>query len=223
MYFQTHLDADLSRLDKKLAELNSNEMPPSDEIAVLVGEISNSCILVLDKTMNRIWREYGVVRPGKGKANIYFPLNQKSRKSLIQRLSSSQLKSIVEDHHEIFETIDGVQPYNGPNILNFAYELASTRHEQNPEIKESFTESIKTDRSEYAYIKSATNINDKLVVDGYQINEQGHKQDLEVSLEKRLGLIFGKRNLDAVSICNRSIHETKKISKPIFRYLEGSK
>ncbi|MBQ0751557.1 MAG: hypothetical protein KBT70_15295 [Roseovarius sp.] len=222
MVVPTSIEAQFRRLDKHLKELKQfGGGAMSEDESIVAAEICNSCVLALDKAMNSVWQTKATKKEGKGKPNIYFPINMTSREKLAEKFRAYQMPNMENENPEIFQLIDSVQVYRGVKWLSALHKLAAIRHEEFPKIEKVKSSGIGFGRGQDLYIKSLV-IDEKGQIDfqGYGLNRAtGKIEPAIVEVVEEMRSVLKDIGIAPYSFCESSVTKVKSLISKLYRLL----
>jgi hypothetical protein len=222
MVVPTSIESQFRRLDKHLKELkNIDAGETSEDVAIIVADICNSCVLTLDKAMNAVWKEKSIQKKGKDKANIYFPRNMDSREKLAERLKKDQMPNIEKDDPKIFELIYSVQVQKDVNWLSLLYKIAAIRHENYPKISKVKSEGLAIGKGQDLFVESMiVDGSGNIKFKGHGINrESGKIEAARFDFIKELRSVLEGVDEDPYEFCSVSVAKVKRLVSKLYSYL----
>lgn len=216
MVVPVSVDLQLRRLNSHLSDLKRIENADNnEEQSIVVAEICNTCMLLLDKSMNKLWE--AKVGKSSGKPNIYFPVCS-SREKLIARFKQYQMPQIPLSDTEIFHLIDSVQEYNGSSWLSSLHKISSMRHERYPDVGRVNRLGVGIGFDQDLYIESLTyDGNGNLSFKGHGINRSnGLIEPAKIEVINEVGTILKEVDQDPFQFCSESIGKVKKIISSLY-------
>lgn len=223
MVVPVSVDAQFRRLDKQLRELSlSVSGGDNEEVSVLSGEICNSCMLLLDKTINEVWQKKSEGRPGANKPFMYFPANFESPEKLKTKLQQYQMPNLERNAPDIFSLIESAQPYKGAKWLSDLHKVASIRHEDFPKVKKhERLAGIGLGRGQglrlnHFVIDQHGNVD----FSGFGVNNvTGSLEPIRVDVRKIFHSFLSDMGVDAYHFCFTSVDMVKLMVRGIFHAL----
>lgn len=215
MVLPVSVDLQLRRLGSQLSDLKRSES--EEEQSIIVAEICNSCVLLLDKLMNKLWE----LKVGKdsGKPRIYFPVCS-SREKLVARFQQYQMPDILSNEPNIFNVIDSAQDYNGTDWLSSLHRIASMRHEKFPEVNKIESGGIGLGVNQDIYIESFVAHGGNMSFQGYGINRKtGKKEPVIVEFTKEVRSVLNDIKKEPYDFCHLSVEKVKKIVSSTYMLL----
>lgn len=215
MVLPVSVDLQLRRLGSQLSEIQRAES--EEEQSIVVAEICNSCVLLLDKLMNNIWKSQ--VGKDTGKPRIYFPVCS-SREKLIERFQQYQMPDILSTAPGIFKVIDSSQDYNGTDWLSSLHRIASMRHEGFPAIKKTSSRGFGLGVNQDIYIESLIIHGENMSFRGHGINRKtGIKEPVRIEFTDEVNSVLNDVGKEPYDFCNLCVEKVKKIASSVYMIL----
>lgn len=222
MVVPTSVEAQFRRLDKHLKDLKQfGGGAMSEDESIVVAEICNSCLLALDKAMNSVWQAKATPKEGKGKPNIYFPINMMSREKLAEKFKAYQMPNIENDSPEIFQLIDSIQVYRGVKWLSALHKLAAIRHEEFPKVEKVKSSGIGFGRGQNLYIESLVmDENGHIDFKGYGVNRiTGTIEPTRIEVTEEMRSVLKDVGIEPYSFCHSSVTKVKRLISKLYMLL----
>lgn len=128
-------------------------LAPHDE--VLISNILVGCRLILDRAMNAVWASHNNQRPGKGKANVYFPCRP-SAEQFDQALIQLQLSQLETVNAAAYQAIRSRQPFAGMHnswLLDL-FKLTHNKHENYVEIESTSSSEMRIGEGQSGHLRA---------------------------------------------------------------------
>lgn len=175
---------------------------------VIVSHILVGCRLILDRAMNAVWAAHNAQRPGKGKANVYFPCRS-SAEGFDQELAKSPLGLLEAVNAAAYEAIRFRQPFAGMQNgwLPELFDLTRYKHESYVEIESTRTGEMRIGEGQkgrlfgLVVMKDGTTFADADMVDG----RTGRPEPLRLQFVDRFNHLLRSTRRDPVTYCRQRL------------------
>lgn len=150
------VNAELILLRRDLAgiAMRSNLACFDIEDEVIVTAILHKCRLILDRSMNAVWKAHNKSKASLRKPNVYFPCKGTVHE-LEAELKRYKLCLLKRDNPKCYEAIKRVQPFNDleNNWLKDLFVLTKTKHESYVDISSELVSVVQIGHGQSGTIK----------------------------------------------------------------------
>lgn len=216
--------ADIAEHRRQLLELGLRAegglLTAQDEVTV--SKILVGCKLILDRVMNAVWVAHHTQRPGKGKANVYFPCRS-SPEGFDQELTKSQLCQLEAVNAAAYQAIRSRQPFAGiqNDWLRELFDLNQDRHENYVEIASSRNGEMHIGEGQSGHLRSLVITNDgRVFADADMVDgKTGKPAPLRLTFVARFNHMLRSTGRDPVTYCRECIDHVEDVFFSIVRTL----
>lgn len=181
---------------------------------VIVSHILVGCRLILDRAMNAVWAAHNAQRPGKGKANVYFPCRS-SAEGFDQELAKSQLGQLEEVNAAAYQAIRSRQPFAGMQNgwLPELFDLTRDKHESYVEIESTRSQQMRIGEGQkgrlfgLVVMKDGTAFADADMMDA----RTGRPEPLRLRFVDRFNHLLRSTGRDPVTYCRECIDHVEDV------------
>ncbi len=180
---------------------------------VIVSHILVGCRLILDRAMNAVWAAHNAQRPGKGKANVYFPCRS-SAEGFNETLIKSQLGQLEEVNAAAYQAIRSRQPFAGMQNgwLPELFDLTQDKHESYVEIESTRSGEMRIGEGQSGHLRGLVIMKDgRVFADADMVDGRtGKPAPLRLTFVDRFNHLLRTTRRDPVTYCRQCLDHVEE-------------